>query len=112
MWTLVEACMQELGWDFEVGMATEEAGAGPDFMSNLERWTYSDHARAESEGYGFERHLAELAAFRELIGDDEDQARIPDPVTMSPEDAARLELDDLLEAEALVRATEILGVDS
>lgn len=89
---LVEACMQERGWDFEVGMATpEEAGAGPDFMSNLEQWTYADVALAESEGYGFRRHLDEVAAFRELLGKDE--ARIPDPVTMSPDDAARYELD-------------------
>ena len=75
-------------------MATpEEAGAGPDFMSNLEQWTFADVALAESEGYGFRRHLEEVAAFRGLLGEDDGEARIPDPATMSPEDAARFELD-------------------
>jgi hypothetical protein len=91
---LVEACMQERGWDFELAMATpEEAGAGPDFMSNLEQWTFADVARAESQGYGFRRHLKEVAAFREQLPEGEGEARIPDPVTMSPEDSARFELD-------------------
>lgn len=90
---LVEDCMQALGWDFEVGTAsavTESGGAGS--MSQLEQWTFADVPSAETNGYGLEAYLAEHAEFIEQM-EGGSQGRIPDPETMSPEEAARFELD-------------------
>lgn len=91
---VVEACMQQLGWDFEVPTATPEmASGGPGFLSQLEQWTYADVASAESSGYGSEIYLAELSAYLAEIREVETEARAPDPTTMNAEDAARYELD-------------------
>lgn len=90
---VVEACMQRLGWDFEVGSAEPESDSGGvTAMSELEQWTFVDVASAESIGYGLEAYLAEHAKFLEAM-ENETGARIPDVETMSPEDAGRFEFD-------------------
>lgn len=90
---LVETCMQALGWDFEVGTAsalTESGGAGS--MSELEQWTFADAASAGTRGYGLEDYLAAHAEFIQRMQEGS-EGHIPDPASMSPEDAARFELD-------------------
>lgn len=90
---VVEACMQQLGWDFRVGRETIETAGGPNSLSRLEQWTFADMPSAESDGYGFEAQLAALSAHLDRIEEMDSKARIPDPTTMSAEDAARYELD-------------------
>lgn len=90
---VVESCMQELGWDFRVGTATADTESIPGSLSQLEQWTFTDVASAESVGFDLQRHIAEAAAYHEVLERDAGEAHIPDPVTMSPEDAARYELD-------------------
>ena len=93
---VVEACMQQLGWEFEVGTATPETEGGwPGTLSELEQWTFADVAYAESTGYGLEPYLAEHSAFLETL--DEDQALVETREqyenSLSPEEAARYWLD-------------------
>lgn len=101
---VIEACMQELGWDFEFGTVTAETeSAGPDTLSDLEQWTFADVSSAESVGYGFKPYLAEHAQWLATLDETEGDSRIPDPVTMSPDDAARFEVDySGTEAERIV----------
>lgn len=90
---VVQTCMQRLGWDFEVGNATPESVVGgATSMSILEQWTFADVASAESAGYGLETYLAEHAAWLEGLAD-EGEGHIPDLDSMTPEDAARFEID-------------------
>lgn len=91
---VVEDCMQQRGWDFEVGTTTPQIEqGGPSTLSQLEQWTFADVASAESDGYGLESYLAQLSAFIDTFGGDEGTARIPEPDKMSAEDAGRFELD-------------------
>lgn len=110
---VVEACMQELGWDFELGTATAETETdGPSTLSNLEQWTFADISSAQSVGYGFESYLAEHASWLETLNDSGGGARIPDPVTMRPEDAARFEVDYFGTEEERVEIVERDGSNS
>jgi hypothetical protein len=110
---VVEACMQRLGWDFEVPAATpEEASGGPAYLTLLEQWTFVDAPSAEAEGYGFEAYLAEVAAYLAQVGELDREARIPDPTSMSPEDAARYELDYFGTEEERVEIVERDGSTS
>ena len=85
---VVEACMEELGWNFQVGAATAETeSAGPGWPSNLEQWTFADVSSAEADGYGFATYLAEHAAWLEAV--DQEGGGGDDPDTMSPDDADR-----------------------
>jgi len=87
---VVEACMQELGWDYEVGTATPETeSGGPSFPSHLEQWTFADVSSAEVVGYGFESYLAEHAVWLQGLDEAEGEARTLDPDTLKPDDAAR-----------------------
>lgn len=91
---VTEECMQQLGWDFKMGRDTPETSSpGPDSLSPLDQWTFADVPSAESEGYGLEAYLAEQSAYLDLVREIDREARIPDPATMNPEDAARFELD-------------------
>jgi len=92
---VIETCMQELGWDFELGTHSAETSfeAWPSTLSQLEQWTFADVALAESAGYGLESYLTEHYAFLETLDELEGEARIPDQLTMSPEDAARFEVE-------------------
>jgi hypothetical protein len=91
---LVEACMQQLGWEFEVPtVAADMASAGPGFLSQLEQWTFADESSAGTDGYGLEAYLAEHSAWLAEADEVDREARLPDPTTMSAEDAARYELD-------------------
>ena len=91
---VVETCMQELGWDFELGTHSPEAiGGWPSTLSELDQWTFADVAAAESAGYGLESYLAEHFAFLETLDELEGEARIPDQTAMSPEDSARFEVE-------------------
>lgn len=110
---VVETCMQALGWDFQVGIETPETGTGgPRSLSQLEQWTFSDVEAAESTGYGFEAHLAAISEYLERIGEVDGEARIPDPTTMSAEDAARYELDYFGTEEERVEIVERDGSHS
>lgn len=110
---VVEACMQQLGWDFEVPTATPEmASGGPGFLSQLEQWTFADVPSAESAGYGSEVYLAEQSAYLVEIGEVDSEARVPDPVTMNAEDAARYELDYFGTEEERVEIVERDGSNS
>lgn len=90
---VVEECMQQLGWDFELGTDTSATAFGPSAMSTLEQWTFADVASAESVGYDLESHLADVAAFNEGIDAGGSEVRIPEVEAMSAEDALRYELD-------------------
>ena len=91
---IVEACMQENGWDVEIpAVSPEMAAGGPGFLSRLEQWTFADELSAESDGYGFEGYLAQHSDYLTEIGEVNTEARMPDPSTMSAEDAARFDLD-------------------
>ena len=90
---VVAACMQELGWDFEVVTVTAETNsAGPDWPSNLEQWTFADVSSAESVGYGFEVYLAEHAVWLKTVDPTggESQAYVD---SLSPEDSERYYVD-------------------
>lgn len=91
--SVVEACMQQLGWDFQVGRETPETAGEPRSLSRLEQWTFADLRSAESGGYGLEEHLAAMPAYLDRLDQQGREARIPDPATMSAEDVARYELD-------------------
>lgn len=101
---VIEACMQELGWDFEVGTATADTdGPGPATMSRLELWTFADVSAAQSVGYGFDAYLAEHAVWLAAMQVSEAESRIPDAAAMSPDEAARFEVDYFgTEAERIV----------
>ena len=89
---VVAACMQELGWDYEVVTVTAETNSpGPDWPSNLEQWTFADVSSAESVGYGFESYLVEHAVWLETVNPGGESPAYPD--TLSPEDAERFYLD-------------------
>lgn len=92
---VVETCMQELGWDFELGTHSAETGfeAWPSTLSQLDQWTFADVASAEAAGYGLESYLAEHSAFLATLDEMEGEAHIPDQATMSPEDSARFEIE-------------------
>ncbi|MDQ3691899.1 MAG: hypothetical protein M3406_18065 [Chloroflexota bacterium] len=91
---VVEACMQELGWDYEVGTATPETeSGGPSFPSRLEQWTFADVSSTEIVGYGFESYLAEHAVWLRGLDEAEGEARTLDPDTLKPDDAARFYVD-------------------
>jgi hypothetical protein len=90
---VVEECMQQLGWDFELGTDTSATASGPSAMSTLEQWTFADVASAESVGYDLESHLADVAVFNEGIDAGGSEVRIPELEAMSAEDALRYELD-------------------
>lgn len=91
---VVEECMQQLGWDFEVGTATAETeGAWPSTLTALEQWTFADVASAESAGYGLESYLAEHSAFLETLDEAGVEAREAYENSMSPAEAARYWLD-------------------
>ena len=92
---VIETCMQELGWDFELGTHSAETSfeAWPSTLSQLEQWTFADVTLAEAAGYGLESYLTEHYAFLETLDELEGEARIPDQLTMSPEDAARYEVE-------------------
>jgi len=91
---VVESCMQQLGWDFRYGTATAETESEvPGSLSALEQWTFTDVAFAESVGFGLQSHMAAVAAYIAQLELDAGEAHIPDPLTMSPADAARFELD-------------------
>jgi len=110
---VAESCMQQLGWDFEVGTATAETeSGGPGSLSELEQWTFTDVASAESIGFGLQSHLAEVAAFIDQLELDAGVAHIPDPLTMSPEDAARYELDYFGREDERIEITERDGSHS
>jgi hypothetical protein len=110
---VAESCMQQLGWDFEVGTATSETEArGPSSLSELEQWTFTDVASAESVGFGLQSHLSEVAAFIDQLELDAREAHIPDPLTMSPEDAARYELDYFGREDERIEITERDGSHS
>ncbi|MEX0630043.1 MAG: hypothetical protein WEE67_09850 [Chloroflexota bacterium] len=110
---VVESCMQELGWDFEVGTATPETETGgPGSLSELEQWTFTDVASAESVGYGLRSHLAEVAAFIDRLELGSRDAHIPDPAAMSPDDAARFELDYFGPEDERIEITERDGSHS
>jgi len=109
---VVESCMQQLGWDFRTETATAETESGPGSLSALEQWTFTDVAAAESVGFGLQSHLAEVAAYIEQLDLDAGEARIPDPLTMSPEDAARYELDFFGREEERIEITERDGSHS
>lgn len=91
--TVVESCMQQLGWDFQVGRETPETADEPRSLSRLEQWTFADLRSAESGGYGLEEHLAAMPAYLDRLDQQGREARIPDLATMSAEDAARYELE-------------------
>jgi hypothetical protein len=103
---VVESCMQELGWDFRVGTATAETESIPGSLSQLEQWTFTDVASAESVGFGLQSHLAEVAAYIDQLELDAGEAHIPDPLTMRPEDAARYELDFFGREDERIEITE------
>lgn len=110
---VVESCMQQLGWDFQVGTATPETeSGGPSSLSELEQWTFADVASAESIGYGLRTHLAEVAAFINRLESESGEAHIPDPATMSAEDAARYELDYFGTEDERIEITERDGSHS
>lgn len=110
---VVESCMQQLGWDFQYGTATAETeSAGPGYFSALEQWTFTDLASAESVGFGIESHLEEVAAYIEQLELDAGETRIPDPLTMSAEDAARFELDFFGREDERIEITERDGSHS
>lgn len=110
---VVESCMQQLGWDFQYGTATAETESGPNVaLSQLEQWTFTDVASAESVGFGLQSYLAENAAYIERLGLGEREAHIPDPLTMSPEDAARFELDFFGREDERIEITERDGSHS
>lgn len=110
---VVESCMQELGWDFQVGTASAETeSGGPSSLSQLEQWTFTDVASGESVGFGLQAHLAEVAAYIEQLQLDDGEARIPDPLTMSSEDAARYELDYFGREDERIEITERDGSHS
>lgn len=90
---LVETCMQELGWEFEVGFAMPESSSGSASpMSQWEQWTFADVASAESVGYGLEAYLEEHAKFV-AQWEGEADSYIPDQSAMNPNDSARFEVD-------------------
>lgn len=104
---VVESCMQRLGWDFELGTANAETeSGGPSSLSELEQWTFTDAASADSVGFGLQAHLAEVAAYVERLELDSAAAHVPDPLTMSPEDAARFELDYFGREDERIEITE------
>jgi hypothetical protein len=110
---VVEACMKQLGWDYEVGTSTGDIEAGgPSTLSPLEQWTFADTAAAETVGYGFESYLAAHAVFLDRLGEGDGEAHVPDPLTMSPEDAARFELDSFGTEEERIEITERDGSHS
>jgi hypothetical protein len=104
---LVDGCMQDHGWDFRSGVATaeteSEAGGA---LTNLEQWTFADLVAAETTGYGLKAHLAEAAAHLDALDLAGRDAHIPDPLTMSPEDAARFELDFFGREDERIEVTE------
>ncbi len=86
---VVGACMQELGWDFQVGTATAEIETGgPSTLSNLERWNVADVSSAQSVGYGFESYLAEHAEWLATL-DPSGGGRQAFEDSLNPEDAER-----------------------
>jgi hypothetical protein len=110
---VAESCMQQLGWDFEVGTATADTeSGGPSSLSELEQWTFTDVASAESVGFGLQSHLAEAAAFIDQLELDAGEAHIPDQETMTPEDAARYELDYFGREDERIEITERDGSHS
>lgn len=110
---LVEACMQQLGWEFEVPTVTPEmASGGPGFLTQVEQWTFADESSAGTEGYGFEAYLAEQSAWLADADEVDSEARLPDPTTMSAEDAARYELDYFGTDEERVQIVERDGSPS
>jgi len=85
--SVVEACMQAHGWEFEVGTATAETETGgPITLSALEQWTFADVSSAESAGYGFESYLADHAVWLESVDQTGGEAYVD---SLSPEDAER-----------------------
>ena len=110
---VIESCMQQLGWDFQYGTATAETESeGPSSLSQLEQWTFSDVASAQAVGFDLQRHLAEVAALREVLERDAGEAHIPDPLTMDAEDAARFELDFFGREDERIEITERDGSHS
>ncbi len=91
---VVERCMQELGWDYELApvIAEGEPYPYPGSLSDLRQWTFADVEAAGSVGYGLQAHLGDIAAAIEAM-DAGDRVSIPEPLSMRPEDAARFELD-------------------
>jgi hypothetical protein len=110
---VVESCMQQRGWDFRYGKATAETESDvPGYMSALEQWTFTDLASAESVGFGLQSHLAAVAAHIKQLELHAGAAHIPDPLTMSPEDAARYELDFFGHEDERIEITERDGSHS
>jgi hypothetical protein len=91
--SVVEACMQALGWDFEVGTATADTTRSPSSLSRFERWTFSDVEAARERGFDLRAYLQELAAFQARMDATAGSAHIPDPDRLSSEERARLQLE-------------------
>jgi hypothetical protein len=92
--SVVSACMQERGWDYQAGTTTADlVGGWPDTLSPLEQWTFDDTASAETEGYGFETYLRELSAFHAMVEEVDSEAREPDLDSMPSDEQARFWLD-------------------
>ena len=92
--SVIETCMQRLGWNFQYGTAAADTESeGPSALSRLEQWTFTDVASAQSSGFGLQSHLADLAATIERLDLNAGETRIPDPSTMNADEAARFEQD-------------------
>ena len=87
--SVVVACMQAHGWEFEVGTATAETETdAPITLSALEQWTFADVTSAESAGYGFESYLADHTAWLESLDPTGGQQQAYED-SLSPEEADR-----------------------
>lgn len=92
--SVVEKCMQALGWDFEIGPATPEtAQGGPRSLTRFGQWTFADAAFAQTSGFDLRNYVRELDAFIERMETGSKAAHIPDPDLMTPDERARLDLD-------------------
>ena len=77
-----------------LGIATPaSATGGPRGLSFLEVWTFADTSAAESVGYGFASHLADVADFVADTEAESAEVAIPEVETMTSEDLARYESD-------------------
>ncbi len=92
--SVVETCMQKLGWDFEIGLTTPEiAQGGPRSLTLFEQWTFSDVEAAEASGFDLRTYMVEMDAFMKRMDESAGAAHIPDPDHMTPDERNRLGLD-------------------
>lgn len=92
--SVVETCMQQLGWDFEIGVTTPEiAQGGPRSLTLFEQWTFSDVAAAQASGFDLRTYIVEMDAFLKRMDAAAGAAHIPDPDHMTPDERERLGLD-------------------